>query len=203
MSLAAQPPRRRYTIEEYLRIESDSSQRHEYYDGEIIAMAGGSPEHSLIICNMTREIGNSLKGTPCRVYEANLRVRIPRTRHYVYPDATIVCGPIERDAEDRSGQTIVNPRAVVEVLSPSTEHLDYGRKFRQYIEFQTLQEYVIVAQHEPRAESYFRQKDGTWLFTPVAELSGALPIRSVQIELPLAGVYAGVEFPAQQEPPPP
>ena len=200
MSLPAQPPPRRYTIQEYLRIENDSSQRHEYYDGEIVAMAGGSPEHSLIIANLVGEIRNRLKGTPCRVYEGNLRVRIPRTRHYVYPDATIVCGPVERDPDDRSGQTITNPRTVIEVLSPSTEHLDYGKKFRQYIEFQTLHEYVIVAQHEPRAESYFRQKDGTWLFTPVADLSAAISVRSVQIEVPLAELYAGVEFPPQSEP---
>lgn len=202
MSLPAQPRPRRYTIEEYLRIESDSSQRHEYHDGEIVAMAGGSPEHSLIVANMVGEIRNRLKGTPCRVYEGNLRVRIPRSRYYVYPDATIVCGPAERDPDDRSGQTLVNPRAVVEVLSPSTVHLDYGKKFRQYIDCLTLQEYLIVAQHEPRAQSYFRQKDGTWLFTPVAELTGTLPIRSVQIELPLAEVYAGVEFPPQAEEPP-
>jgi len=199
MSLAAQPPSRRYTIEEYLRLENDSSQRHEYHDGEIVAMAGGSPEHSLIIANLIGEVRNRLKGGPCRIYDGNLRVRIPRSRYYVYPDATVICGAVDRDPDDRSGQSIINPRAVIEVLSPTTEHLDYGKKFRQYIECETLQEYVIVAQHEPRAESYFRQTDGTWVFTPVAELTGVLPIRSIQIELPLADVYAGVVFPPQAE----
>ena len=116
MSLSAQP--RRYTIEEYLRIERDSAQRHEYFDGEIVAMAGRSPQHSLVIANIVGEVRQRLKGTPCRMYEANLRVRIPRSRHCVYPDATIVCGPIESDPDDRSGDTIVNPRAVIQVLSP-------------------------------------------------------------------------------------
>jgi Uma2 family endonuclease len=197
MSLPAQT--RRYSIEEYLRIEDDSSQRHEYFDGEIVAMAGGTPQHSLIICNITREVGNRLKGTSCRVYEANLRVRVPRSRLYVYPDATIVCGPSEFDPDDHKKQTIINPRAVIEVLSPSTENLDYGIKFRRYLEFDTLQEYVIVAQDSPYVQSYFRQPDGTWLFTPIVDMSRSIPIRSVKLELPLVEIYAGVDFP----PPPP
>jgi Uma2 family endonuclease len=194
---------RRYTIEEYLRNEQDSSQRHEYYNGEIVAMAGGSPEHSLIIANIVGEVRNRLKGSPCRIYEGNLRVKIPRSRFYVYPDATIVCGELQRDPNDRSNQTIVNPRAVVEVLSPSTEHLDYGRKFRQYLQFETLTEYVIVAQDAPHVETYFRQPEGTWLFTPVSDLTRSIPIRSVKIDLPLAEVYAAVEFPAPPAPPEP
>jgi Uma2 family endonuclease len=201
MSVAAQPTGR-FTVEEYLRLEEDSSQRHEYYDGEIVAMAGGSPEHSLIAANIIREVCNRLKGRSSRIYEANLKVKIPRSRLYVYPDATIVCGPLQRDPEDKSGHTIVNPLAVVKVLSPSTEHVDYGKKFRQYLELESLSEYVVVDQREPHAESYFRQADGTWLFTPVPGLSRSLPIRSVNIELPLAEVYAGVEFPPRTETPP-
>src|ERR1051326_8562158 len=109
---------RRYTIEEYLRIERDSSQRHEYYDGEIVAMAGGSPQHSLIICNITGELRLRLKGSPCKVYEANLRVRIPRSRLYVYPDATVVCGALQIDSERRDKQTITNPPLVRRGASP-------------------------------------------------------------------------------------
>src|SRR4051812_48081048 len=98
MSVAA-PQARRYTVEEYLRLEADSSQRHEFYNGEIVATARGSPEHSLIIANIVGEVRNRLKGGPCRIYEANLRVKIPRSRLYVYPDATIVCGPLQRDPD--------------------------------------------------------------------------------------------------------
>src|SRR5688572_16861147 len=104
----------RYTIAEYLRAEHDAEQRHEYYDGEIVAMAGGSPQHSLIISNVIRELGNRLKGGPCRVYDSNLRVRVPRSRLYVYPDATVICGQTQHDADDPKRQTVTNPKLIVE-----------------------------------------------------------------------------------------
>ncbi len=185
----------RYTIDEYLQAEFDAEQRHEYYDGEVVAMAGGSPRHSLIISNVIREVGNRLKGGPCRVYDSNLRVRVPRSRLYVYPDATVICGPTQHDADDPRQQTVTNPTLIVEVLSDSTEHLDYGPKFRRYLECETLDEYVLIAQDTPHVQSYFRQGGGTWLFSPVMELGGGAKLRSLGIELPLAEVYAGVEFP--------
>src|SRR5688572_25434080 len=125
MTAAPQPPRR-YTIQEYLRMEYDAEQRHEYYDGEIVAMAGGTPPHSLIITNILAGLHTRLRGSPCRVYESNLRVRVPHSRLYAYPDATVVCGATQHDLEDAKRQTITNPKVIVEVLSPSTEHLDYG-----------------------------------------------------------------------------
>jgi Uma2 family endonuclease len=190
----------RYTIDEYLRSEYDADQRHEYYDGVIVAMAGGSPQHSLIISNVIRELGNRLKGGKCRVYDSNLRVRVPRSRLYVYPDATVVCGPTEHDTDDVKRQTVTNPKLIVEVLSDSTEHLDHGPKFRHYLECPSLEEYVLVAQDSVHVQSYFRQGDGTWLFSPVMEMGGTSKLRSLGIELPLADVYAGVEFPPPVEP---
>jgi Uma2 family endonuclease len=195
MTQAAAPTERRYTIDEYLRAEYDAEQRHEYYDGMIVAMAGGSPQHSLIISNVIREMGNRLKGGTCRVYDSNLRVRIPRSRLYVYPDATVVCGPTEHDADDAKRLTVTNPKLIVEVLSDSTEHLDYGPKFRHYLECPSLDEYVLVAQDSVHVQSYFRQVGGTWLFTPVMNVGDMIPLRSLGVELPLAEVYAGVEFP--------
>jgi Uma2 family endonuclease len=90
----------RCTPEEYLRREHDSTQKHEYYHGEVFAMAGGSPDHSLIISNVNRELGNLLKGKPCRTYESNLRVRIPRTTLYTYPDVSVICGERQFDPLD-------------------------------------------------------------------------------------------------------
>jgi Uma2 family endonuclease len=194
MTAAPQPPRR-YTIQEYLRMEYDAEQRHEYYDGEIVAMAGGTPRHSLIISNIIGEVRQRLKGGPCHVYEANLRVRIPNTKLYVYPDATVICGATEHDADDMKRQTVTNPKLIVEVLSPTTEHLDYGPKFRRYLECPTLDEYVLVTQDQPHVQSYFRQPEGRWLFTPVMEFERTIKLHSLGIELPLSEIYAGVEFP--------
>src|SRR5436190_19278746 len=109
-----------YTPEEYLRRERGASERHQYYRGEIFAMAGGSPAHSLITANVTGEIRNRLKGKPCRVYESNLRIRIPRTTLYTYPDVSVICGDRQFDPLDTRKETVLNPTLIVEVLSPTT-----------------------------------------------------------------------------------
>src|SRR5438105_5763209 len=131
---------RRFTIDEYLRLEASAKQRHEYRNGQIIAMAGGSPEHSLIIANVIRELGNHLKGKPCRVYDSNLRVRIPRTPLYTYPDVSVICGETQVDPQDPGRTTATNPRLIVEVLSSSTEADDRGEKFRRYRSLESLDE---------------------------------------------------------------
>jgi Uma2 family endonuclease len=191
----------RFTIEEYLRLEADAVEKHEYRDGEIVAMAGGSPQHSLVIANLIREVGNRLKGKPCRVYDSNLRVRVARTTLYTYPDLTVICGDPEFDPQDRNRTTVVNPRLVVEVLSPATEAEDRGEKFIRYLQIDSLQEYVLVSQLAPRVETYFRRGDGSWLFTPAAGLEALAKLRSLEIDLPLAEAYAGIEFPPEPSPP--
>lgn len=177
-------------------MEKDSTERHEYHEGEIVSMAGGTPIHSRIISNIIREAGIRLKGSDCGVFESNLRVRIPNSRLYAYPDATIVCGEVEIDPDDPSKLTIINPRVIVEVLSPTTEQYDYGIKFRRYIGANSLREYVIVAQDRPEVQTYFRRDDGTWLFTPVAGMDQSFLMRAVNVEIPLSETYAGVTFQA-------
>src|SRR5690349_8973489 len=108
---------RRYTVEEYLRLEKDATEKHEYRDGEIVAMARGTYEHSLIITNVIGALWNRLRGKPCRVLESNLRVRLARSVLYSYPDAMVLCGPPQFDPQDVSRTTVLNPRLVVEVLS--------------------------------------------------------------------------------------
>jgi Uma2 family endonuclease len=189
----------RYSIEEYLRLDAEAVEKHEYRDGEIIAMAGGSFEHSLIIANLIREVGNRLKGGPCRVFESNLRVRLARSTLYTYPDVSVICGEPQFAPEDRNRTTVVNPRVVIEVLSPSTEAYDRGEKFRRYLMLESLQEYVLLSQHTPLMETYFRGGEGTWLFTPAAGLDAVGKLRSLDIELPLTEVYAGVQFPPEPE----
>ena len=186
--------RRFYTLEEYLRLEQDSIERHEYREGEILAMAGGSANHSLILTNVIGEFRNLLKGKPCRIYESNLRVKIGRKALYSYPDTYIVCGPSHFDPNDKQQTTILNPRVVVEVRSPSTEGYDRGAKFTRYREIESFEEYVLISQSEPSVETFLRQSDGTWSLAPYASQDAIAKIRCLGIELPLAEVYAGVEF---------
>lgn len=157
-------------------------------------MAGGTVDHSLIIANVIREIGNRLKGKPCHVFDSNLRVRIPRTVLYTYPDATVLCGARQLDPEDPSGETVVNPKVIVEVLSASTEGYDRGEKFDRYRQLDSLEEYVLVSQGTPRVETFWRQAEGTWLFTAVSGREGVARLRSLGIEVPLGEVYGGIEF---------
>lgn len=185
------------TPEEYLRREYEASERHQYYRGEIFAMSGGSPAHSLITANVIREVGLRLKGKSCRVYESNLRVRIPRTTLYTYPDASVVCGPLQFDPLDKRQQSILNPTLIVEVLSPSTEAWDRGGKFESYRQIESLREYVLVASQQALIETYFRQAGGTWIYAVADETGSVVHFNSVAIELPLADVYDGADFPAQ------
>lgn len=197
MSLPAE--KQRLTVDEYLRMEQASTTRHEYHDGQIFDMSGGSFEHSLITSNTNRALGNALVGKPCKVLDSNLKIGIPSSGRFVYPDAHVLCGPPQFDARDPSRQTVTNPRLVVEVLSPSTESYDRGGKFNRYRELKSFEEYLLIAQDEPAVETFFRQPDGTWLFTPVNGIDSVATLRSLGIDLRLADVYAGVEFAAEPE----
>lgn len=187
-------PVHRSTPEEYLRRERDSDVRHEYYHGEVFAMAGGSPDHSLIASNVSGELRSRLKGNLCRVYESNLRVRIPRTTLYTYPDVSVICGERQFDPLDMNKETVLNPALIVEVLSPSTESWDRGGKFQNYREIESLREYVLVSSNKALVETFLRQPDGTWVMNPTASREAVAPLKSLGIELSLAEVYDGVEF---------
>lgn len=195
-------PHHRYTVEEYLELEGRSPQdKFEYREGlivnmrEALAMAGGSTEHSLINANLIRAVGNRLEGGPCRIYSNDLRIRIPRKALYTFPDAAVVCGRAELDQHPSAGSTLTNPRVIFEVLSPSTELYDRGDKFALYREIPSLAEYVLVSQSHPRIETYFRPDDGGWTFGPYDGLDRSVSLLSLKLDLPLAEVYAGIEFP--------
>ena len=187
-------PLYRCTPQEYLDRERDAVERHEYYHGEVFAMSGGTPDHSLIISNVNGELRALLRGKPCRVYESNLRVRIPRTSLYTYPDASVICGERQFDPLDARKETVTNPTHVVEVLSPSTESWDRGGKFQNYQQIESLREYVLVSADKALVETYLRQPDGTWIYNAAKGPESRARLHSLGIELLLAEVYAGVEF---------
>ena len=194
-------PIHRCTPEEYLRLERDASEKHEFYRGEIFAMSGGSFNHSLISANVIRELGNGLRTSPCRVFDSNLRIRIPRTTLYTYPDASVVCGPPQFDPLDTHRHTVLNPTLIVEVLSPSTEGWDRGGKLESYIQIESLRDYVLISSITARVEVYLRQTDGTWNYSDATGLEARIALRSLRLELPLSEVYAGVTFAASPSDP--
>lgn len=190
-----------YTVAEYLDREEDSLDKHEYRDGEILLMAGASPNHGLIAANTIRAFGNRLTGKPCRIYDSSVRVRIPRTVLYTYPDATVFCGELRTDPNDAKGETATNPRVIIEVLSPSTEAYDRGEKFTRYRMLDSMEEYLLISQTNASVESFYRQPDGTWLLTPVAGLEASVRLRSLGMEIPLAEIYSDVQFPPEPQAP--
>lgn len=186
--------KRRFTIQEYLALEEKAVDKHEFHDGEILAMSGGTIEQSTIIINIGSELRSRLKGKSCRPLDSNIRVRIPGLARYMYPDISVICGPPEFDPDDKKRTTIINPRVIIEVLSDSTEAYDRGEKFSLYRELESLEEYVLVSQRNAQVETYVRQKDATWLFTAWTGLKASVKLQALQIELPLSEIYLDVAF---------
>lgn len=193
-----------YTVDQYLAIERASIERHEYLDGQIYAMAGESSEHADISVNVVGSLHAQLKGTPCRARTKDTKVRSgpdltsgqSTACLFSYPDVVVICG--EPEFHDSLKDVILNPKAIMEVLSPSTEAFDRGGKFTRYQRWNpTLQEYVLVSQDEPQIEHYSRQLDGSWNYRQHVGLDAEVVLPSIGCTLKLADVYDRVNFPAQ------
>lgn len=180
-------PHRRVSIEDYLAAERRAETKSEYLDGEVFAMSGASRSHNLVALNAAAALHGQLKGRPCETYAGDMRVHIPATGLYTYPDVTVVCG--EPRFDDSELDTLLNPTLLIEVLSPSTEGYDRGKKFAHYRTLESLREYVLVAQEEARVELFTRQDDGHWLLSEASRLDEAIPLASIGCELRLADVY--------------
>ena len=179
------------TPAEYLRLERMATYRSEYFRGEIFAMAGGSPKHSLIKTNVLGELRSRLKGHPRAPYDSDLRIRCA-SGLYTYPDASVICSELEFD--DVHKDTVLNPTLLVEVLSKTTAAYDRGVKFDNYRTIPSLREYVLIFQDEPMIHRFLRNDDDTWTLSVVANLNQAVTLPSIGIELPLAEVYDRVDF---------
>ena len=201
-TLAAQT---RLTPEEYIAFERKALPdgkiiRHEYINGELIAMSGASRAHNLITINISTALHTRLRGSECETYANEMRVSTPTTTSYFYPDVVVVCE--EPRFEDDVFDTLLNPIILVEVLSPSTQVYDRREKFTHYRQLPSLQEYVLVSQDKVLVEHYHRQeKQGTapatgkdWIFTDFQALEESLPLTSIHCELPLQEIYERVLF---------
>jgi Uma2 family endonuclease len=180
------------TPEEYLAAERLSETRSEYLDGGVYPMPGGSLNHNLIATNLIVELVAQLRTTPCRVLGMDLKVRMPDSRKFFYPDVVVVCEePLFHD--DRK-DIVLNPVLVVEVLSKSTEAFDRGAKFEAYQTLVSLKEYLLVAQDASRVEQYLRDEDGSWRYRSVSGLENNLTLPSIGCTLNLGAVYDKVDF---------
>lgn len=183
---------RRYSIAEYLSREAASTVRHEYYRGEIFAMAGNTLQHNEIQSNLIYRLRQALEGTPCRPYGTDQRIRIEAVNLFTYPDVVVICGQFELAADDP--MAVTNPRVIFEILSPSTEAYDRGEKFELYQHLSALQEYVLVSQDRARVERFLRHPDGDWRLRSFAGLEETLDIESLNCHIPLALIYENVTF---------
>jgi Uma2 family endonuclease len=192
--------KRRYTVAEYLELERASDVRHEFHNGEILAMAGGTIRHALVVTNVSGSLWGKLTGKPCRTYGSELKIGIPSDFRFVYPDDSIICGDPVPDPNDPRGESAINPKVVIEVLSPTTEKYDRTKKFEYYRSLDSLEEYVLIASDEPRIETFFRQEDGTWAFQSWTGLDAQVKLRAVPVTLAAGDVYTGVTFEPIPEP---
>lgn len=190
-------PVHRLTPQDYYALERAAEFKSEYYDGEMFAMAGGTTRHSHVKTQLIITLGNALKakGGGCLPYDSDQRIKITATGLRTYPDASVFCGRMEYDEEDDQKETAINPTALFEVLSDSTEAYDRGTKAEHYRKIASLRAYALLSQNGPHIELYERQSDGSWKLTEASGIDSSLEIQSLDIQLSLAAIYDQVEFP--------
>jgi Uma2 family endonuclease len=183
------PARQLISFKEYLRIEEESVIKHEYLDGAVWAMSGGTYDHVAIATNIIAMLRGFLRGKGCRPYSSDMRIRVRSTGLATYPDASIVCGKIQVDPDDAKNTTAVNPRVLFEVLSPSTEKYDRGEKLEHYKKIPSLKEVAFVSTKDKVIEIW-RKTGSSW---KRHEYRDVALLQSVGCELPLQEVYADLD----------
>jgi Uma2 family endonuclease len=181
-----------FTPEEYLELEVNSDTRHEYINGEIIPMTGGTPEHNEIASILNAALRIGLKGKPFSIFIADQRLWIPDRNLYTYPDVMVVPRPLQR--QQGRTDTITNPVMIAEVLSKSTKNYDRDEKFSAYRTLSTFQEYLLIDQYTPHVEQYSKTDSRKWIFTEYNDSESSISLLSIPVEIRLADLYESVEF---------
>ncbi|GAA6615820.1 Uma2 family endonuclease [Scytonema sp. NUACC26] len=184
--------KKNYSSEEYLELEINSEQRHEYINGEIIPMTGGTPNHNQIAGNFYAVLNFALKRQPYRVFVTDQRLWIPKKRIYTYPDVMIVRGELQLQEGRR--YTITNPLIIAEVLSASTRSYDKDEKFLAYRTLPTFQEYLLIERYEVHIEHFFKTDNKRWSFLEYDDINETLSLNSISFEIGLTDIYNKVEF---------
>ncbi|MEL6148729.1 MAG: Uma2 family endonuclease [Chloroflexota bacterium] len=181
------------TETDYMAFERQSDEKHEFINGEIVAMSGASLAHIRISVNLANLLDNALTGTGCEVFNADMRVKIAAATSYTYPDASVTCDEPSLLPDDNAA-TLLNPPVIVEVLSPSTANFDRTTKFDLYQQIPSLRDYVLVVQEKPQIDCYSRGKNNTWLLKRVTGMDASITIPSLSRSLALRDVYSRVSF---------
>lgn len=181
--------------QEYLKLERGSQAKHEYFDGQLIAMVGGTPRHSHLGGNMITTLNGALGNRPCIVYNSDLKVGSARRDVYFYPDVTVVCGTPQFAEPEQD--VLLNPLLIVEILSPSTERYDRTRKFLRYQRIPGFADYLLVAQDRPLVELCSRQADDHWEWIEATGLEATIALPSLDCTIALADIYRNVRFDAE------
>ena len=185
-------PQTTHTVEEYLAFECASETKHEYFAGAIVAMAGASYEHNLSTGDTYASLRNQLRGTSCTVLPSDQRLRVSPQGPLIYPDIMVVCG--RPQFTDERPDTVTNPTVIIEILSPSTEADDRGRKTKHYPTLESLQEYALLARDECHVEPYIRAEHGWWRFNEATDRAATIQLSSIDCTLALAEIYERVNF---------
>jgi Uma2 family endonuclease len=185
----ALPDEHKLSVEEYLRLDrGNPTVRYEYFDGEVRMMAGGTEKHNLVCVNAITMLRNSLRGTSCRVYTSDMRVKVTQTR-YVHPDVTVACNPKVSDED-----ILENPRLIIEVLSPSTANIDRGRKLSAYRRCSTVEEYAMINCDYKEVELFRRQEKDFWSFRSFYA-GDSVTLSSLNLSMAVLALYEDVDVP--------
>jgi Uma2 family endonuclease len=189
--MTAQSEKRKYTRAEYLALEEKAETRSEYWNGEIVAMAGGNINHQQIVANLTEFLGAKIRGR-CRIFPSEMKVWVKKRNKFFYPHLTVLYGKPNFYKNRRD--TIDNPRLIIEVLSKSTASFDRAEKFLSYQSLESLDEYVLISQEKPAVEQYNKREDGNWIYQATIGTNSAVTFPSVETSLDLSEIYDLVEF---------
>ncbi|MCH5716559.1 Uma2 family endonuclease [Niabella hibiscisoli] len=181
-----------YTAAEYLAMEKESDTKHEFFQGEIFAMAGAGGKHNVISKNVLGELYISLKGKRCQPYGSDLRIHIPQNTLYTYPDISIFCGDFISSQED--DDTMILPVVLIEILSPSTKNYDRGGKFKLYRDIPSLKEYILIDSESVNIEVFGINTGGHWELEEYKKLADHLILPSVDVTIPVHDVYNGTHL---------
>jgi len=188
--------KRYITEEEYLAMEEQSMEKHEYYLGEIFAMSGTKVPHNTISINLLGSIIPYLKGKPCKAFHSDQRVYIEKNGLFTYPDIFIVCGKTE--TRDNDNWNVLNPVVIIEILSPATKTYDRGDKFKLYRDLPSLKEYLLVDSESVSIEAFFINENNHWELKEYRNITDALYIETIKLIIPLTDIYEATELIAAQ-----
>lgn len=183
------------SIEEYLEMENAAEEKHEYYKGEIFVMSGAKVPHNIIGGNLFIALGQKLKGKKCKPYNSDTRIHIPSNTLFTYPDISIICGEVITLNDD--DYNVLNPTAIIEVLSKSTKNYDRGEKFKLYRDIPTLKEYILADSESVHIEVFRLNEKSHWELEEYNSISDLLYIKALEEKIPLSEIYEGVKIASQ------